>query len=168
MVILNFLIGIALLVTGRKLFWLFIAAAGFMTGLQIAARTIGGPEWVGIAIGIFFAIGAALLAVFLKTVAIGVAGFLMGGAVLTGIAGFFGLDGGLLYWGLFLTGGIGGVILIGMFFDLAVIWLSSMAGSYLVMGILPLEGVWRILTFVAIMFAGVIYQTSQWRKNGDD
>ncbi len=168
MVILNFIIGAALLVSGRKLFWLFVAAAGFMTGLQIAARAIGGPEWVGIAVGIFFAIGAALLAVFLKTVAIGVAGFLMGGAVLTGISGFFGLDSGLFYWALFLVGGLGGMILIGMFFDLAVIWLSSMAGAYLVMGIIPIDGVWRILTFVAILFVGVIYQTGQWRNNGDD
>lgn len=168
MILVNFLLGLALLVSGRKLFWLFVAAAGFITGLQVAARTIGGPEWVGIAIGIFFAIGAALLAVFLKTIAIGVAGFLMGGAVLTGIAGLFGADAGMLYWGLFLVGGIGGVILISMFFDLALIWLSSMAGAYLVMGVIPLEGVWRILTFVAILFVGVIFQTGQWRKDGDD
>ena len=168
MILVNFLLGVALLVSGRKLFWLFVAAAGFMAGLQIAARTIGGPEWVGIAIGIFFAIGAALLAVFLKTIAIGVAGFLMGGSVLTSIAGLFGMDYGMLYWGLFLVGGVGGIILITMFFDLALIWLSSLAGAYLVMGIIPLEGVWRILTFVAILFVGVIYQSSQWKNNGDD
>ena len=168
MILVNFLLGVALLVSGRKLFWLFVAAAGFMTGLQVAARTIGGPEWVGIAIGILFAIGAALLAVFLKTVAIGVAGFLMGGSVLTGIASLFGADTGMLYWGLFLVGGLGGIILIGMFFDLAVIWLSSLAGAYLVMGVIPLDGVWRILTFVAILFAGVIFQSSQSKNNGDD
>lgn len=168
MVLVNFVLGVSLLISGRKLFWLFVAAAGFIAGWQIAARAIGGPEWVGIAIGVFFAIGAALLAVFLKTIAIGVAGFLMGGSVLTSVASLFALDGGMLYWGLFLVGGIGGVILISMFFDLALIWLSSLAGAYLVMGLIPLDGVWRILAFVAILFAGVIYQSSQWRNNGDD
>jgi len=168
MLIVNFLLGISLLIWGRKLFWLFVAAAGFMTGLQVAARIIGGPQWLGIAIGIFFAIGAALLAVFLKTVAIGVAGFLMGGMVLTSIASFFGADAGLLYWGLFLVGGLGGIILIGMFFDLAVIWLSSLAGAFLLMNVFPLEGIARVLVFVGILFAGVIYQTSQWRNDGDD
>ena len=168
MLIVNFLLGISLLIWGRKLFWLFVAAAGFMTGLQVAARIIGGPQWLGIAIGIFFAIGAALLAVFLKTVAIGVAGFLMGGMVLTSIASLFGADAGLLYWGLFLVGGLGGIILIGMFFDLAVIWLSSLAGAFLLMNVFPLEGIARVLVFVGILFAGVIYQTSQWRNDGDD
>ena len=168
MILINFLLGISLLIWGRKLFWLFVAAAGFIAGIQIAARMIGGPEWVGIAIGIFIAIGAALLAVFLKTIAIGVAGFLMGGSVLTGIVSLFGMNSGMLYWGLFLVGGIGGIILISMFFDLALIWLSSMAGAYLVMGLVPLTGVWRILAFVAVLFVGVIYQTSQWRKNGDN
>jgi hypothetical protein len=33
------------------LFWLFVAAAGFMTGWEIASRVIPGPELVGIAIG---------------------------------------------------------------------------------------------------------------------
>ena len=36
MILVNFLLGLALLASGRKLFWLFVAAAGFMTGLQIA------------------------------------------------------------------------------------------------------------------------------------
>ena len=168
MLIIYFLLGTSLLIWGRKLFWLFVGAAGFMTGLQIAAQAIGGPEWVGIAIGILFGVGAALLAIFLKSVAIGVAGFLMGGAILTSLAGFFNLDYGILYWGLYLAGGIGGVILISMFFDLALIWLSSLAGSYMVMGVFSLDGLPRILLFVGILFAGVIYQTTMWRKNGDD
>ena len=168
MLIFSAILGTALLIWGRQLFWLFVAAAGFMAGLQIAAQAIGGPAWVGIAVGIFFAIGAALLAVFLKTVAIGVAGFLMGGAVLTNLASLFGADYGLLYWGLFVVGGIGGVILISMFFDLAVIWLSSLAGAYLLMSAFSLEGMLRIFVFVGILFIGVIIQTSQWRRDEND
>jgi hypothetical protein len=146
------------------LFWLFVAGAGFMAGWQIASQFIQGPEWVGIVVGIFFAIVAAFLAVFLKTVAIGVAGFLMGGVVLTGLAGLFGIDQGLVYWALFVVGGIGGVILIGMFFDLALIWLSSLAGAMLIIRAFPLEGISRILVLVAVLFLGVIFQSSQ-RKN---
>ena len=168
MVLVNFLLGVSLLIWGRQLFWLFVAAAGFITGLQVAARAIPGPPWMGIVVGLAFAIGAALLAVFLKAVAIYVAGFLMGGAVLTSLAGLFGLDYGLFYWGLFLVGGIGGTIFIGFFFDFAVIWLSSLAGAYLVMNTFSLEGLFRILAFVGVLFAGVLIQTSQLKRDGDD
>ena len=34
----NVILGSALLVAGRKLFWLFVAAAGFVTGMQLATR----------------------------------------------------------------------------------------------------------------------------------
>lgn len=168
MIIFNAILGASLLLWGRKLFWLFVAAAGFLAGLQAASRLFTGPAWIGIAVGLVFAVTGALLAVFLKTVAIGVAGFLMGGAALTSLAGLFGLGQGLSYWGFFLVGGIGGAILIGMFFDLALIWLSSLAGTTLVMEIISLQGIARILTFMIILFAGALIQTSQWKKDDDD
>ncbi len=168
MAIFNALLGASLLVWGRKLFWLFVAAAGFLAGLQVASRLFHGPAWIGIAAGLVFAIGGALLAVFLKTVAIGAAGFLMGGAALTSLAGLLGLGQGWAYWGFFLAGGIGGAILIGLFFDLALIWLSSLAGTTLVMEIVPLQGIARVLAFMAILFIGALYQTSQWKKDDDD
>ena len=168
MLFINTLLGASLLIWGRKLFWLFVGAAGFFAGWQIAARTIGGPEWVGILIGVFFAVGAALLAVFLKTIAIGVGGFLMGGAVLTSLAGLFGLDTGLLYWILFVLGGIGGVVLISMFFDLTLIWLSSLAGASLILSAFSPEGILRVLLFLVLLIAGVAMQSSQKKKEKND
>lgn len=168
MVIFNALVGLILLIGGRRLFFFFIAAAGFIAGLQAAARLFAGPWWLGVIIGLLFAVAGALLAVFLKTIAIGVAGFLMGGAALTALAGLLGLDQGMAYWGFFLAGGVGGAIFIALFFDLTLIWLSSLAGAALVMAILPLHGIARPLTFVAILFLGVVIQTSQWKGEDDD
>ncbi|MBV6396314.1 MAG: hypothetical protein HFACDABA_01912 [Anaerolineales bacterium] len=158
MLIVGLILGTALLIWGRQLFWLFIAGAGFMVGLQIASRAIGGPEWVGIAIGLVAAIGAALLAVFLKTIAIGVGGFLMGGAILTSLAGLLGVDTGLIYWTLFVIGGIGGALLISMFFDLALIWLSSLAGASLIVGAFSLDNPWRVMLFLVLLLIGVVAQ----------
>ena len=165
MFLINALLGASLLIWGRKLFWLFVAAAGFMTGWELAARTIPGPEWVGIAIGILFAIGAALLAVFLKTVAIGVGGFLMGGSVLLSLAGLFYLDQGIVAWVIYIVGGIGGAILIGMFFDWVVIILSSFAGAGLLVSAFSLDGIVRVLTFLVLLIIGLVIQTSQMRKD---
>ena len=165
MFILSTLLGASLLMWGRKLFWLFIAAAGFLTGWQIAERIIGGPEWVGIVVGILFAIGGALLAAFLKTIAIGVAGFLMGGSVLLGLAGWFGLDQGILAWIVYLVGEIGGAILIGMFFDWVVIILSSLGGAALIVGAFTLDGIVRVLAFLGLFLLGIAIQASDLRKD---
>jgi hypothetical protein len=168
MIIVSVILGIALLIWGRELFWLFIAGAGFIAGLQLASRAIPGPVWVGLVVGIGFAILAALLAVFIKTVAIHVAGFLMGGVVLTGLANLIGMDAGMLYWAFFLVGGIAGAVFVGIFFDFAVIWLSALAGTSLLMGIVNVNGVLRYIVFAAILFLGVIIQTSQLKKDNHD
>ena len=161
----NLLFGGSLLVWGRKLFWLFVAAAGFFTGWQIGTRIVGGPPWLGIVIGIFFAIGGALLAVFLKSIAIGVAGFLMGGAVLMNLAGFINLDQGFVGWAVYLVGGIGGVILINMFFDWALIVLSSLGGAALIVQAFGMDAtVARLLTFGALLVLGLVIQSRQLAK----
>jgi hypothetical protein len=167
MLIVNTLLGASLLIWGRKLFWLFIAAAGFLTGWQIA-QAITQNQWVGIIVGIFFAIGGALLAVFLKTLAIGVAGFLMGGWVLSGLAGLIGIDSGILFWIIYLIGGIGGALIIGTFFDWTVIILSSLGGAALITDVLPITGMVRVLTLIGLVILGVVIQASQLRGDKKD
>ena len=163
MPILSTLLGASLLIWGRKLFWLFIAAAGFLTGWQIA-QSITQNELVGIIIGIVLAIIGALLAMFLKTIAIGVAGFLMGGSVLLGLAGWFGLDQGILAWIIYLIGGIGGAILIGMFFDWVVIILSSLGGAALIVDALTLDRLLAALVFIGLLILGIVVQSSDMKK----
>ncbi len=43
MAILNVLIGVGLLFFGRRAFWLFVAAAGFLAGLSLANNLLQGP-----------------------------------------------------------------------------------------------------------------------------
>jgi len=160
----NFLFGGSLLIWGRKLFWLFVAAAGFFTGWQIGARVVGGPEWLGIAVGIFFAIGGALLATFLKSIAIGIAGFLMGGSIFMSLAGFIGLDQGLVGWIVYLVGGIGGVILINMSFEWGLIVLSSLGGASLMVQAFSMDGIVRVVAFLALLVFGLVFQSRQLGK----
>ena len=58
---LNAILGGALLVAGRKLFWLFIGVLGFITGIQLTTNFINGPEWLTIIIGLI--LGWIMLAV---------------------------------------------------------------------------------------------------------
>ena len=164
MFIVNLLLGASLLLWGRKLFWLFIAAAGFFTGWQLA-QVVTHNEVVGVIVGIVFAIIGALLAVFLKTIAIGVAGFLMGGSVLLSLAGMIGLDQGMAAWVVYIIGGIGGAILIGMFFDWVVVILSSLGGASLIVGALSLDGAVRALAFLGLLILGIVIQASDMKKD---
>lgn len=164
-VLITILVGVSLLIWGRELFWLFVAAAGFMTGLEVASRLIPGPVWIGLLLGVLFAIGAALLAVFLKTIAIGLAGFLMGGYILLSLAGLFGLDQGILAWMVYIAGGIGGAILIGMFFDWVVILLSSVGGAALVVNSFDLHGTFLVIVFLLLLVFGIVIQARSMAKD---
>ena len=62
MSIINVLAGIAVLVFGRKLFWLFVGCMGFLAGIDIATRFFSGqPDWmvlvIAIAAGIIDGVG---------------------------------------------------------------------------------------------------------------
>ena len=83
--IINLILGGGLLVAGRKLFWLFVGAAGFLTGIQLADRFWQGPELLAIIIGLVIGIIFALLAIFLQGLVIGAAGFLIGGYIDRGL-----------------------------------------------------------------------------------
>ncbi|HEX5836545.1 MAG TPA: hypothetical protein VFY26_01850 [Anaerolineales bacterium] len=156
--LINLLLGAALLLAGRKLFWLFIGIVGFITGVQLAARFWDGPEWTAIVIGIIVGLLFALLAVFIEALAIGIAGFLVGGYVLTTFTNMLGFTDGLLFWLFFAIGGMIGLLLVMFLFDWALIVLSSLAGASLVVQALFAEGGPGSLVFIGLFLLGLIIQ----------
>ena len=151
----NLLLGAVLLVAGRKLFWLFVGVIGFVTGLQLAIRFWNGPEWTAILIGIIVGIIFALLAVFIEALAIGAAGFLAGGFILTTFTNMLGLNEGFLFWILYAIGGIIGFLLVMFLFDWALIILSALAGASLIgQSLFPAAG-W---IFILLFIVGILIQ----------
>ena len=131
--ILNLIIGAVLLVAGRKLFWLLVGGIGFVIGVMLATRFFNGNQLTMILAGLVLGVIFALLAIFLESIAIGIAGFLGGGYVLLNIAGMMGWDrGGLWSWVIFALGGILGIILVAALFNWALITISSLAGASMV------------------------------------
>lgn len=165
MTILNALLGAALLFFGRKVFWLFVAVAGFSVGMNFAARTFNGPDWLNISIGIAVGVVAALLAVFVQRFAIGLAGFLGGGLLALQILPFLNLDLNWIPWAAFILGGILGVILVNAFFDWALIILSSGAGASMLTGALDLNEVAGVLLFILLAIIGITFQARGLRKD---
>ena len=156
--VINLILGAALLLAGRKLFWLFIAIIGFITGVQLAPLFWTGPEWTAVLVGIIVGILFALLAVFIEALAIGVAGFLVGGYVLTTFTGLLGLNEGILFWILYAIGGMVGLLLVMFLFDWALIILSSLAGAALIVQALVADTGLGGIVFIGLFLLGVLIQ----------
>jgi hypothetical protein len=156
--LISVLLGIALLVAGRRLFWLFVAALGFITGLQLASLFPQMSQTTGLLIGLFLGVAFALLAIFLQRIAVGIAGFLAGGFILTTLATRLGMGSDMLPWALYIIGGIIGVILVMVLFDWALIVFSSTAGAALILNSVSLQTTAGGLIFFLLVLTGIIIQ----------
>ena len=79
-------VGVALLFFGRRLFWLFVAGVGFLYGLRFAPTLVqGGSELALLLVAVFCGVIGALLAVFAQKIAVGIAGFCIGGYVVVSV-----------------------------------------------------------------------------------
>lgn len=164
MSILRLILGAALLTLGRRLFWLFVAAIGFVAGLRFANQLLTDqPAWVGILLGVIVGLVGAGLAVLFQQFAIGVAGFLAGAYVLSTVLEIFGLEGSTWTLVALLAGGIAGAVLMFALFDWALILLSSIAGADLIVDVIEPESA-STLWLVALVVLGIIVQTAIRRR----
>ncbi len=165
--ILTVLVGISMLVLGRRLFWLFVGAAGFIFGLHVAGQFLHGrPEWMMLLFATAAGLMGAVLAVFLQRLAISVAGFFLGGYVLSRMVAEFGWRAGHYHWILFLAGGIAGLLLVSALFDWALIILSSVSGALLLLQPFHAGMPGKRLLFAVIIAAGIIIQAGLMHRSG--
>jgi len=163
--VINLILGSALLIAGRKLFWLFVGAAGFVTGIQLATRFWQGPELLAIIVGLVVGVIFALLAIFLQALVIGIAGFLSGGYILTVLAAMLGIEvTGVTTWIVYIIGGLIGLLLVSFLFDWALITLSSLAGASLIIQSFGPQGAMGGLLFFVLFILGVLIQGSILRR----
>src|SRR4051795_10099770 len=81
------IVGVIILLFGRRLFWLCVAAVGFAAGVELAPHIATQPSTL-LALSFALVLGflGALLAIFLQKVAIAIVGFLGGGKLATAFA----------------------------------------------------------------------------------
>jgi hypothetical protein len=159
MMLLRIVVGIGLLIMGRRVFWLFVGLIGFISGIHLASHFFPGqPEWMIVAIALIAGILGALLAVLLQWLAVGLAGFLAGAYIVISLLHVMGW-GTQMDWLLFLIGGIIGIILIMILFDWALIILSSLAGAGLITGTFHIDHWVKILLFVVLLIVGIVVQS---------
>jgi len=164
--IISVIVGVAILLFGRKLFWLFVAALGFAVGLEIAVYFMKDPpQWMTLLVALGCGVIGALLAILLQKIAIAVAGFIAGGRIAWALAAAFFVD-HAHYRGLtFVIGGILGALLLLALFDWVLILLSSIEGAHLIGNGFTLPEKGALILFIALAVIGVIVQGSMLRRS---
>jgi hypothetical protein len=159
--IIRLAIGAVLLVLGRKLFWLFVAAVGFAAGWTVMSDLLHvQPEWLALVIALVAGVLGAFLATFVQKLAVGLAGFLAGAFLASGLASMLHLAAAPWAWLAFIVGGILGAVLLGAAFEWALVGLSSLAGAMLVANALELSSTMHLLVLVGLFALGVIIQSA--------
>jgi hypothetical protein len=154
-----------MLTSGRKLFWLFLGVMGFILGFDLAERMVQGqPQGVIFVIALIAGVACALLAVLLQKFAILAGGFIAGGYLLPALLKEFGASTGHYYWLLFVAGGIVGALLMKVFFSWALIVLSSVVGSQLVLHSLHFGPQLRKVLFIFLLLTGIVIQAAMTRR----
>ena len=170
------LLGVLLLAFGRRLFWLFVGAVGFVGGVQFANRFMQGTADETVVIfSLIVGLVSAVMAIALRKIALGAAGFLVGGYLLmTGLAvsgqehqvalavGSGGQQ--LAPWLAFLVGGLLGAVLMNALFVWTLIVLSSMSGAALICESLRLGTQTISIIFTILVFIGVLAQSGLMRR----
>ncbi len=153
------ILGLALLVAGRRLFWLAVGTLGFVAGYQaMESWATGMPRATVLVIAVAVGVLGLLLALLLQKVAVALAGFFLGVVLMTFLLPATGLV--LGPWnGLVVAGGGLLMALVALaLFSLALIVLTAGAGASLLVQALAPPEPWSLLLLVALWVVGVLVQ----------
>ena len=162
------LVGLLLLVLGRRLYWLFVAGVGFLYGLKLAPLLMPEQsETVIVIVALVLALVGALVAVVATKVVLGAIGFVAGGGIAVLLLGNLGID-RVVALAIYLIAGVIGAVLLLVLFDWTLIVLSSLAGASLIvmsaerlLQMPPIAGTVIVLVLAAI---GALIQAGLWRR----
>ena len=128
--ILQIIFSIAPLLFGRRLFWVFVAVAGFLVGLALAGLLISDQSQViHVLVGIIVGLIGGLLAVYLTKPMAAVGGFLAWGGAALLLSFPLRAKGRLAVGFHFFVAGLIGALLVFFLFDWALIISSSISGA---------------------------------------
>lgn len=154
-----------LLLAGKKLYWFFVGLCGAAAGLFISEFFLH-PEGMTERVIVAIAIGAgfAFLAVFLQKIMVGIAGFIAGGFLSISLIETLQFNLSDWNWAVFLVGGLIGIFLVKLLFDLALVIITSFAGATLIIRGLDLGGSNGLIILLVLILAGIVIQSAQNRS----
>jgi len=158
MLILSSVIGFAVLIMGRQLFWVTVAGLGFVLGMNYAIQSTESSAEVILLISLGAGIVGAAMAYALQRAAAGLVGFLAGWYLAVILLNNIHWDLGEYSIILTIFGGVLGVGLISVLFDWSLILLSCLAGATIITQSISLPPNFITATFFILFILGVIIQ----------
>jgi len=153
------LIGVILLILGRKYTWSFTAGLVFYLFMLVTAKGLFDfPDLLILMIGIVLAVAGGLLAAVLHRVTVPITGFLAGGYLLTLLAGVYKWFPAQT-WMPFAAGGLLGLVLIAAATDWTLTVMSSVMGAVMIVRGSTIGSSWLVVAFLGIALVGVVIQT---------
>jgi hypothetical protein len=159
-------LGVAMLILGRKFFWLFTGGIGFYIGYTLAPKILPNQsENVILIVAVVLGLLGVFLAMLVKSAAIGIAGFAAGAYVVYSLIPMVNFDLGNYYWLVVIVGGVLGAILAGTMFDWALIILTAACGAMLISTTLNLSFPLSAIVLVVLFLIGLIVQGNMKSKD---
>ncbi len=155
----NIIVGVMLLLFGRKLFWLFLGLAGFLVGMEITPLFFGDqPHWIQLSIALGMGCLGAILAILAQRIAFACGGFFAGMYLALGVGHFFALADTNTMLFIAIGGGITGAIIATLIMDTAITILVCLVGTGAIVGELHLGQAINILIFLILTGTGFFFQ----------
>jgi len=152
-------IGVILLLLGRKVYLISIGILGFLGGLYVFATFIGTMhDWRSILFALVTGTVGSLLAYTLHKAAWIFGGFCGGGVLLYYLRDSTGLLTSTPPVLLFIIGGIAGAILLLLILDQALILMSCLTGAALITYQSGMHGTEALLLFAGLFLCGFLIQ----------
>ncbi len=164
--LLTLLFAAILLFLGQRVYWLFVAAIGFVVGMDLATRWITGqPAWIILAVAILAGLVGALLAIFFQRLAVGLAGFFAGGQLaLLALPNLGYPTSDQFAMVAYVVVGILAAILAIVLLDWALVILSALIGAAMIAQWAVEPPGLRALVFVVLFVIGAAVQASMLRR----
>ena len=160
-------LGLIMLIFGRKLFWLFVAIVGFLVGMEFTnLLLVDQPLGVQVLGGLAAGLLGALLAVFVQRIAFVLAGFFAGAYFALLLAHPLGIAGAGLF--LPIAGGVIGAVVAALLMDWAIIVLSCLVGAGAIVSRLGLRDVKTAIVFLVLVIIGILVQAKLMEQSKED
>jgi hypothetical protein len=158
-------IGLVLIVAGRKLYWLSTGGMGFVLGVLLAGRAVAGASFlVELGIALLAGVVGAVFAIVAQQAAVVLTGMLVGAGLAFMVALPFAEDlGATLYW-MPVMGAVFGVVFAAFVFETALSVVTAVVGAFLVVVGLVVAGVeirepYDLVALAALSTVGVGVQS---------
>lgn len=157
--ILTILLGIVVLVAGRKLFWVTVGVAGFMFGLLLTFNVLQDqPAWLTLVLALVIGLVGAFVAVIVQKAVVALAGLLIGGYLFASLLVAWNPALAEWQWLAFIIGAVIGFVVMIAIFEVGLVILSAMLGAVLILQVINLESWLEGLLLIVMVMVGVLIQ----------